>query len=271
MRNSRMQRMEPVFAVLTLATALLTAAGCADTATRDNLRAGYGALEAKQYDAAVQKADEQLTKVPQGPGSAEALYLKGRALEAKASPGGNSANPDADWQAARAAYVDALNLNPSPDLEAHIRAGVANVAYFQNDYTTALQQWSTAYDKIRDEETNAWILYRIGVCQQRLNQFDAADKTFATVQDKYKSTEAADRARTHSGFKNFNVQLTRWGAQQPADNAVMQLRKEGAPATRMTDPHCQSAVYVGPAATYQQALQLKAKYASRFPDAAIVP
>src|SRR5690349_2245993 len=180
MRNSRMQRMESFLAATAVLLVVLTiASGCADVATRDNLRAGYGALEAKQYDAAVQHADEQITRTPQGPGSAEALYLKGRALEAKASPGGNSTNPDADWQAARAAYVDALQLNPGPDLEAHIRAGVANVAYFQNDYATALGQWSAAYDKIRDEETNAWILYRIGVCQQRLNQFDAADKTFA--------------------------------------------------------------------------------------------
>src|SRR3954465_2468151 len=174
---------------------LMFAVGCADVATRDNLRAGYGALDAKQYDSAVQHADEQIAKSPQGPGSAEALYLKGRALEAKAAPGGNSTNPDADWQAARSAYVDALALNPGPKLEPHIRAGVANIAYFQNDYATALQQWTAAYDKIRDEETNAWILYRIGVCQQRLGDFDTADKTFATVQDSFKNTEAADRAR----------------------------------------------------------------------------
>ena len=89
--------------------------------------------------------------------------------------------------------------------------------------------------------------------------------------DKYRNTEAADRAKTHIGFRNFNVQLTRWGPPQPADSLVAQLRREGITATRMNDPHGQSTVFVGPASSYQQAMQLKNRFASRFPDAMIVP
>src|SRR4051812_6951032 len=51
------------------------------------LDAGFAALESQQYNQAIAKADEFLGSSPHGPGSPEALYLKGRALEGKNASG----------------------------------------------------------------------------------------------------------------------------------------------------------------------------------------
>src|SRR4051812_12911197 len=118
--------------------------GCAsDTATKQNLNTGYEALDKRQYDEAINAADAQLQKAPTGPGSAEALYLKGRALEQKQSHSTTEARQN--FLQARDAYNEALRQQPAPQLEARIRAGIANTSYWLDDYATAIKEWNTAY------------------------------------------------------------------------------------------------------------------------------
>jgi hypothetical protein len=52
---------------------------------------------------------------------------------------------------------------------------------------------------------------------------------------------------------------------------VAALRKEGLVVTKQTDPRGRSILLHGPLPSYQQAQQVKARYASQFPDAIIVP
>jgi len=71
---------------------------------------------------------------------AEALYLEGRVYEQRATSNervGSDTQSKMDLQSARAAYVKALQAPAEPRLVALIHSGVANVAYFQEDYTTA--------------------------------------------------------------------------------------------------------------------------------------
>src|SRR5581483_11741264 len=117
-----------------------------------------------------------------GIGSAEALYLKGRALEQK------TVSPDqmrASMLQARDAYSQALQQNPGPQLGPLIHAGLANTSYFLDDYATALAEWTSAYPGFSDPAVASFMLYRMGLCQQRLGQFAAADQTFATVQQQF--------------------------------------------------------------------------------------
>ena len=70
------------------------------------LDAGFAALEAQPYNDALNKADEVLNGTPHGAASAEALYLKGRALEGKNASGELKADEvKQNLQAARAAYI----------------------------------------------------------------------------------------------------------------------------------------------------------------------
>jgi TolA-binding protein len=243
--------------------------GCASTReSRAKLSTGYQALESKQYDAAIAAADEQLGRAPDGPGAAEALYLRGRALEQRPA-----ASPDearSNLQAARAAYAEALKHKPAPKLEAYVRTSLANVAYFQDDYPAALSEWGAVYDELDDAEVRAWVLYRIGLCQQRLGNFDLADKTFARVGKEFPNTLPAQRAREHQGARAFTVQLATYGNRAAAENAINVLKREGVPANA-ADSQGRTVVRVGPLRSYAQAAAVKQRYAQRFPDALILP
>ena len=255
--------------ILFIGTSLI-AGGCAsDGEARKQLETGYAALEAKNYDAAMAAADQQLSRAPGGPGSAEALYLRGRALEQRQASSPQQSK--SDWQAARAAYQEALNQNPAPQLEAHIRCGLANVAYFQDDYNTSMREWATAYERLDDPAAKGWVLYRLGICHQRTGNFQQADKLFAQVQQECPNTVPAQRAREHQGARAFTVQLATYANRATADAAVAALRQEGVTPAQTLDAQGRTVLRVGPMSNYQQALALKQRYADRYPDALILP
>ena len=248
---------------------------------RDELNAGYAALEQKQYGRAMGAADQFLTKTPAGPGSAEALYLRGRVLEER--PAESPAQSAANWQAAKAAYEQALAAKPTPGVEWRAHAGLGNIAYFQDDYTTALAEMSAAYEKLNDRavqrsgdlsggnDVKAWLLYRMGLSQQRLGRFEEADKSFAAVQEQFGGTVPAQRAREHQGQHQFWVQVATFVDPGMADKASDALRKEGQNVTRLKDAAGHTVVRVGPLPTYPAAKATKARYADRYPTAVIVP
>ncbi|MBC8105656.1 MAG: SPOR domain-containing protein [Anaerolineae bacterium] len=253
---------------------LVCGAGCAaDQAAQQSLDAGFTSIaNAPQNDEltdALTRADAQLAKEPAGKNTARALYLRGRALEqrVKKSP----AQATADFGAARQAYVDALQQSPGTPLEYYIRSSLANICYWQDDYTTAQQQWAACAGKFDDDTVNSFVQYRIGLCQQRLGNFIAADQTFATVQEKFQVVEVAQRAKAHTGFRFFTVQLATFANAQTADAAVAQLLRENVNPKRITDPRGTHVVTIGPCPNYAQAQQLKARFIARYPDAVIVP
>ena len=245
--------------------------GCASSPDgKDQLEQGYADLEKRQYDAAISKADAFLaSNSTGGSGSAEALYLRGRALEQK-----TAANPHEsrqNLQSARSAYLDALNHNPSPELEARVRASLANVAYFQDDYATALNEWKTAYEGLENADTRAWVLYRMGLCHQRLGHFKEADAAFANVIKQYPSTTPARRAKEHQGATAFFVQLGTFNSAAGADRATEEVRKQGVTPSRATDAQGRHLLRVGPLTSYGQAQAVKSKFTGTYPDAIIVP
>lgn len=262
--------------VMLFGVATASIAGCAPTgqrAAKDSLSEGYIALEQRQYDQAAAKADAFLDAVPAGPGSAEAMYLRGRAMEQSVTDA--SARPTEDQartslQAARVAYINALKLSPSPQLEAYTRASLGNVAYFQDDYQTAMQQWSAAYPQLDQPELKAWSLYRMGLCQQRLGQFVAADKTFTSVQQQFSTTEPGRRAQQKIGAKGFYLQLATFRNTSNAERAVAGLRRQGVVAERTSAQGMQQ-VRIGPMKTYAEAKSMKTRYAGEYPEAIIVP
>jgi outer membrane protein assembly factor BamD (BamD/ComL family) len=257
--------------VLAMFVAMTPILGCVDQNSRQSLQNGFTALDNKQYDQAITEADSFLAKSPQGVGSADALYLKGRALEERATSANDLQRARQDLQAARTAYINALQLNPPRTLEARIRAGVANVAYWQDDYATAAQQWSAAYQNTEDPATKSFILYRVGLAQQRMGDFASADQTFASVQQQYPGTDGAVRAKERQGARAYTVQLATYANAATADANIAQLRKEGLNPTRTVDPQRRVIVTIGGLANYQQAMQNKNRLAARYPTALIIP
>jgi tetratricopeptide (TPR) repeat protein len=260
---------KPVIATAALLMAFAIIGCASNKSAKTDLSAGYQSLEQKRYDQAIAQADAFLAKNPTGAGSAEALYLRGRAMEQKVAA--NPHESKANLQSARASYIEALNHRPPMQLETNIRTSLANVAYFQDDYAAALNQWQAALPHLENAETRAWTLYRMGLSQQRLGQFDQADRTFAQVQKEHPGTTPAQRAREHAGARSFFVQLVTFKSAASADKATAALRREGVEPVRVASGEGFQQLRVGPVNSYAQAMSLKTRFADRYPDAIIVP
>jgi tetratricopeptide (TPR) repeat protein len=234
------------------------------------LRGGYDALGARQYDAAITAADQVLAGSPKETLPAEAHYLRGRVFEERAVAG--VAVPT-NLQNARSEYIAALGLPHRPDLEGRIRAGAANVAFAQEDYGTALQQWSAAYDRLEKPQDKLQALYKMGRAAQRLGRWDEADKYFNAVQEAAGGTDLANKARQLTGTRGFIVQLATFASPAGTDAAVADLRRQGIIAQHVIDPTNRSLhlLRVGPMPTYADARSLKARFAGVYPSAVIMP
>jgi tetratricopeptide (TPR) repeat protein len=210
-----------------------------------------------------------LNKSPEGEVSAEALYLKGRAFEQRAKPDERGASSDLD--SAASYYQQALTMSPAKPLEGYIHASLGNVDYWRDDFYGGLQQFSAGYDLIDATDLKSFVLYRAGLCQQRLGQFEVADKTFKAVQERFPGSEAATRALAHQGVRDFNVQVAVFSGTQSADTAVQALRSMSVNAHRRDTANGRSVVLVGPEGSYTEALAMKARVAGQYPNAIIVP
>ena len=258
--------------LLFLALLLSLASGCVDTESRQRLNDGYRALDAQRYDEAGAAANDYLARHPTGPGAAEALYLQGRAYEQRAMDSHEKPNAArSDLDSARAAYLKGLGQPASPSVAAVLHSGLANVAYFEDDFNTAIREWQISYPSLQDQDAKAWVLYRIGLCQQRLGDFSQADKSFRDVREQFPATEAATRATSRIGAKAFYVQVGSFGDLANAQKLAEALKKQGLPGSVAQEGGNHYAVRVGPAATYADAKNLKARVAGQYPSAMIVP
>jgi TolA-binding protein len=252
--------------------------GCASSKSiedRKHLHAGYEALNQEDYEGAMTSSEQFLRDNPNGgPGTAEALYLQGRVYEqraARSDAAHREGEAHADLQDARNTYEHALTLNPSPKVAALLHAGVANVAYFQEDYFTAMREWAVAYPGLTQPDARAWVLYRLGLCQQRLGRFDEADRSFQQVRQDYPRSEPAQRAATHQGARGFYVQIGSYADAKTAENVIASLRSQGFVAERKSDSKGRQAIRVGPAYNYDQAKALRLRLLGAYPAANIEP
>lgn len=246
-------------------------AGCTapDTGARHNLNAGFTALSAGQFDEALSRAESHLRANPEGPGAAEALYLKGRSFEARTASSEQEAQ--ANLHAARMAYVQALSLQPPQPLMAYVRTSLGNVCYFQEDYVAAARELSIAYEQLESPELRAWALYRTALSLQRLGRFEQADQTFARVMRDHPGSVPAERARSLTGVRAYNVQVAVFSQPALAEKALESLRQQGLPVHRTFNASGQHVITVGPAPNYAQAQVLRSRVKPLYPDAMIVP
>ena len=244
--------------------------GCAsDQVTQKKLEDSKMALEQKQFDSSITSADAVIAKQGSGSDTAAAYYLKGRSLEQR-----EKANPSmsaSDLEMAKVNYNRALQFAPPKKLEGYIRTSLANVDYFQDDFSAAFEEWSKAYDLLSEPDLKAWTLYRIGLSQQRMGRFEQADKTFLQVQNQFPNTEQAARSRERHGARGFQVQLATFKNPKSADAAVAELKQQGVNPTRTGDATGLTVIRVGPVATYAEAKRLKERFADKYADAIILP
>ena len=247
--------------------------GCLDGGSRQILNRAYTELDSRQYDDADSDADEFLRAHPNGSGVGEAYYLKGRIEEQRAQdPQVSSTHADKQGHldAARDEYTRGLESIAPSTVKALLHSGVANVDFYEEDYSTAAREWQIAYDNLTSEDQRAWVLYHIGRCDQRLGMFDKADEAFAMVQRLYPASEASIRAASRTGMKAFFVEVGSFPSEKNAETAAAELRKEGYAASRSIDIGRQI-VRVGPITSYAEAKAFQGRLRAQYPGAIISP
>ena len=253
-------------AALILATGLATA--CQQKG-KDPLAAGVSALDQRQYEQAVQLANDSLRTQKAGEKAARALYIRGQACEHL--PAADYSRMLANMQGARSSYVEALGHNPPKPLSTYIRAALGKVAFYQDDFQTAIQQLRLAYSDMREDGLKAASLYYLGKSQQRSGQFEQADSTFADLISHHGSTDWADKAKESQGARAFYLQLGVYEKPSSVDGAAQLVRQRGLNPARYTDSQGRYVLRAGPFANYAQAKQLRPRIADAFTDAMIVP
>jgi tetratricopeptide (TPR) repeat protein len=253
----------------------LTCAGCVpdNSAAKEQLNAGYQAFDRKDYNGAMADADAFLTKNPNAPGSAEAFYLEGRVYEERAETAGFSgdmAGVKANLDKERSSYERGLETPSAPRVQALLHAGLANVAYHLDDYGTAVREWQISYASIQPPDAQAWVLYRIGLCQQRLGWFPQADRSFQMVRQQFPSSEPATRAAAHEGATCFYLQVGAYKDFPNANRSVSSLRAQGLTADVVAGTD-EEVVRIGPLTTFADARAVQIRLAASYPGAVIVP
>ncbi len=248
---------------------VLSLAGCNQQRNPDALKAAAHALEQDDCEQAVILANEALQDEPRGPRAAEALYLRGRAYEQSVAP--SAAQLQANLQAARTSYVEALKRNPQRPLVDYVRASLGKVAFYQDDFQTAIQQLWIAYNDLADRELKAASLYHLAKSQQRSGQFQQADASFTTLIKYYGQTGWAQKAKELRGASNFYLQLAVYENPASFDAAARLVQQRGLRPMRLADQQGRSLLRAGPFDSYALAKQMRPKVADAFPDATIVP
>lgn len=240
---------------------LVSLSACADDPRpRQQLAAGEQALSAQQYDLAIRDANAVVAMGDPGYLS-RANYLRGRAIEATATTA-------PDLERARQAYALALTQHPSRSLEAQLHGHLGNVAFYQDDYATALQQFTLANGELQPPDEK--VLYLIGVCQQRLNRFADADRTFQQVQQQYPNTEPAAWARTLAGARGFYVQVGAFSNEADAQRAADAVIAVGAIPARTTHNDL-TIIRTVDVRSWESAMQLRMRLMGKYPDAEVKP
>jgi len=263
MRHKRLHAAIRIGWMLGLGGAAL-AAGCSGAAQQqDNIDDAKVALGGQRYETVIEDANKVLDEGP----NADAYYLRARAEEERPKP-----DPEieaSDLSKAREDYQAALEQAPPAGLKSAIELGLGNVAFDQEDWGEALGAFSAALPTLDRPEWRGPALFRMGVCQQRLGQFDAADQTFEAVITQFAGTEWADRATSLEGMHVFYVQLGAFAKPQDAQHVLSTASGVGVPLQLMQDQDL-TLVRGGPYTTYNAAKLAKAQLAGVNPDAVIV-
>jgi tetratricopeptide (TPR) repeat protein len=256
-----------------LALLMATAGGCAHAPTpRDNLATAYQELNSANpnYVQVADTADAYLKEQPTGSAAADALYLRGRALEEKGQR--DASSPQKDFADAYNYYAQALAQKPRPSLAGLIHVGMGNVLYFQDRYSAAINELTSGIEQLERDADKAWTLYRVGLCYQRLGHWDEADKQFIAVQQRFPNSDPAARAREHQGARAFYVQVGTYAGAAQADATTAELKRQGLPAQRFQD-NARNVQYVrvGPMNTYESAVATRQRIWGKYRDAIVFP
>jgi tetratricopeptide (TPR) repeat protein len=245
----------------------LLAACTGNAQSRQDLNSGKQAMDSGETDQAIRDADAVINS-GDGPALAEAYYLRGYAIELRPKP--DNAASARDLSMARDSYTHGLAQNPRPVIAARLHVQLGNVCYYQEDYSAAVPEFTAAYNLLEASQSKDIVLYRIGICEQRLGRFEDADRSFQRVQQEYPNSAYVSPARAHQGIRGFYVQIGAYSHPPDIDKASRAIVAIGSAPLKTTSKGL-TIVRTADVPSYGQAEQLRARLAGQYPDARVMP
>jgi len=242
-------------------------AGCAESQEqrRVSLVQGEQAFANRQYDAAIGQLTAYLNEAHDQPDAGRALYVRGMA-EAL-----SDRRPQAYSDLEHAAH-------DAHDTQVTWRAqAVLGVLRFEDQqWAPAAQALGSAVGAMPAGPPMDALLFRLGLCAERLGQWGAAQTQYRRVVGEFPQGTYAGLAQRRLDLKadHFAVQCGAFAQVQNASAQVAQLRQGGLAAQVQRDVRGGSApyvVFVGRYGTYAEAVDALGRVRAIVPDAVIWP
>jgi tetratricopeptide (TPR) repeat protein len=243
-------------------------AACTGNAqSRQDLDAAKQSLDSHDYAQAIRDADAVLSS-SDSDAYAEAWYIRGYVIEKRPKP--DNAATQHDLAMAADSYKHGITCNPRPSLAARLHAQLGNVAYYQEDYSTAVRELTLAFTMLDNSEPKDLVLYHMGIGQQRLGRFEDADRTFLRIQQEYPASPYAPRARDHQGIRGFYVQLGEYSQSADVNKAAGAISAAGSVPLQTTSKGL-TIIRTADVPSFAQAEELRERLAAEYPDARVMP
>ncbi|TWT44637.1 Outer membrane protein assembly factor BamD [Phycisphaerae bacterium RAS1] len=251
----------------TLATALLVSTGCsAYTAEQKRwLLDGENAYVEGRYDQSIANLSSFLGQVKDKPETGRAYYVRGLAQARREQ----RAAARSDFQSAVAA---------SSDAEVNWRAQVmlGTMSFEDEQWAAAAQFLSQAADTMPTFPPQDAVLYRLGLCWERLGRWAEAIEPYQRLVANFPASRYSDHARRHIELRPtyFAVQCGVYAEQRNADAMVAELKTKGLSAYVCSEPRRGRPAYVvlvGRHAGYSDARRELARVMGHVPGAVLWP
>lgn len=253
--------------LIAIALGLVFAAGCSQLteSQRATLDAGIQAYDKQNFTQSVDKLSHFLGEVKDRPESSRAAYVRGMSRI--------RLNQRAD------AYADlrlATNAPGDPDSVWRAYVQLSTLYFEDGKYDAALRMAVAAEGRMPHQPPKDAMIYRQGICYERLGRWDDAKKPFRLASEQFPNSTfgkaAARRLAINARF--FAVQCGAFSDPKNADVLRSRLSQAGFPVYLRPEPRGSSTshvVLVGKYPTLNEALSQLTAVRRIVPDAVLWP
>ncbi len=223
---------------------LLLLTGCANRLTEQQqmwLARGQERYERKDYVRAIDPLNRFLSEVNEGPEFAQALYIRGMS----------------NAQAGRRpqAYSDLRRCATTPtetDITWRAYIVLGTLHFEDEQWSQAAQSLQAAARRMPADPPKDFVLFRIGLCQERIGQWGATSRFYAEITRTFTSgpyVKAAQR-RLQLNANHFAVQCGAFRERVNAENLQTDLNRKGLDAYIREETRGRTAMYIVLAGRY---------------------
>lgn len=202
------------------ALCILTMAGCAELPgpAKEQVAQAREDYLKRDLPAARTKLDDVLTHYSMFTGAAEAYYLRAK-INAESS---NKAAATRDAK-------QCIQLAQDNDLKAKANAMAGTLAFETGDDNSAIQYFADAVKHLPEKPPADLVRFRYGVCLQRLGRWDDARTQFATLLQRYPSSDLAEHASRLNEWRGnyFSIQCGAFQDGRAAAQMANKLKQAG--------------------------------------------